>query len=146
MKNILPVLFIVLIFTNAEAQPAEYTAKVKQMLTITGARQTFSSAVDQMIGQMKQLRTDVSDDTWTELQTEFKKTSIDDLVELLSPIYFKYLDESDITGIIAFYETSVGRKYAENTPAITQESMIAGQEWGMKIGQEIANRLTDKGY
>ncbi len=142
MKRLISLLFLVFIFSVTKAQSSQYTSKVKEMLSLTGAEQTFSVAVD----QMKQLRIDVSDDVWNELQSEFKKTSIDDLVELLSPVYFKYLDEDDIDGIIVFYQTPIGRKYAENTPAITQESMVAGQEWGMKIGQDIANRLAEKGY
>jgi len=143
----------ILIFTvfcvltlNVNAQSDQYSSKVKTMLSLTGAVQTFSLAIDQMIDQMKGMRTDVSVETWDELKTEFKKTSIDDLVELLAPVYFKYLNEADIDGIIAFYNTPIGKKYAENTPAITQESMMVGQEWGMKIGQSIAVKLQEKGY
>jgi hypothetical protein len=35
----------------------------------------------------------------------------------------------------------VGKKFAKNNPAITQESMKIGQEWGMKIAQELKNKL-----
>ncbi len=146
MKKIFIIAVLLSAGFTSYSQDAQYTSKVKQMLMLTGAEQTFATAVDQMIVQMKTLRTEVSSETWDELQTEFKKTSIDDLVSLLSPVYARYLDESDIDGIIAFYQTPIGRKYAQHTPAITQESMIAGQEWGMKIGQKIADRLTEEGY
>jgi hypothetical protein len=48
--------------------------------------------------------------------------------------------------IIEFYQTPVGKKYAEKTPLIMQESMQVGQQWGMKIGQEFQNKLQEQGY
>jgi hypothetical protein len=40
----------------------------------------------------------------------------------------------------------VGKKFAEKTPLITKESILAGQEWGKQIGQKVVDRLKDKGY
>lgn len=62
------------------------------------------------------------------------------------PIYQKHLTEADLHGIIAFYDTPVGKKFAEKTPLITLESMIAGQEWGLQIGQQVIDKLKNKGY
>lgn len=68
------------------------------------------------------------------------------LINMILPVYQKHLTEADLKGIIAFYETPVGKKYAEKTLLITQESMLAGQEWGKKIGEKVTDKLRDKGY
>jgi len=74
------------------------------------------------------------------------KASIDELVEMLAPVYKKHLSEDDLDKIIQFYNTPVGKKLAEATPAITQESMQVGQQWGMKVGQIVADKLEKAGY
>ncbi len=68
-------------------------------------------------------------------------TSITELVKLLVPTYQKHLSLEDLKGIIAFYESPLGIKYAEKTPFITQESMAIGQQWGMLLGQKIAKKM-----
>lgn len=146
MKKLLIIIFALFLAAPTFAQPGSYKSKVKKMLSLTGAEQTFSVAIDQMMGQMRSMRSDVDTEIWDEVEAEFKKTSIDDLVELLVPVYYKYLTEEDLDGIIAFYQTPVGRKYASSTPDITRDSMIAGQEWGAKLGEKVANKLAEKGY
>jgi len=88
----------------------------------------------------------VKEETWVSLEVEFKNTSINDLIELLTPTYQKHLTLEEIKGLIEFYETPVGKKYAQKSPLIMQESMQIGQQWGMKIGEEFAKKMKDKGY
>ncbi|MFB6340434.1 DUF2059 domain-containing protein [Saccharicrinis sp. FJH62] len=53
---------------------------------------------------------------------------------------------SDLEGIIGFYKSPVGKKYAQNTPAIMKESMEVGADWGSKLGVKIQSILQEKGY
>ena len=71
---------------------------------------------------------------------------MDELADMLAPVYEKHMTENDLKKIIEFYQTPVGKKYAEKTPLITQESMQVGQQWGMRIGQKVMERLKEKGY
>ena len=82
---------------------------------------------------------------WEEFEKEFSNTSIDKLVEMLASVYQKYMNQVDLEEMIIFYQTPVGKKYAKNLSMIMQESMEIGQQWGMKIGQEIAYKLKEKG-
>ena len=82
---------------------------------------------------------------WEEFEKEFSNTSIDKLVEMLAPVYQKYMTQVDLEEMIIFYQARVGKKYAKNLSMIMQESMEIGQQWGMKIGQEIAYKLKEKG-
>ena len=64
---------------------------------------------------------------------------------MLASVYQKYMTQVDLEEMIIFYQTPVGKKYAKNLSMIMQESMEVGQQWGMKIGQEIAYKLKEKG-
>jgi len=94
----------------------------------------------------KQQQSNVPKEFWDEFTVEVNKDAINQLVKLVLPIYQKHLTEADLLGVIAFYETPSGKKFAEKTPLITQESMLAGQEWGKQIGQRVVDKLKDKGY
>jgi hypothetical protein len=69
-----------------------------------------------------------------------------DLVKMLVPVYKKHLTLADVEGLITFYKSPVGQKFAKKTPMITQESMQIGQQWGMVIGQKFADKMKEKGY
>ena len=146
MKKILITLALVSIFAiNGLAQNnAEYKSAVQKMLTASGAENTFKASVTQMFGMMRQQQPQQSNDFWVSMENEILKTSIADLIELLVPVYQKHLSLDDINQLTAFYQSPIGKKFAEKTPLITQESMAAGQQWGMKIGQKIIDKIKEK--
>ncbi|MBB5634546.1 hypothetical protein HDF26_002784 [Pedobacter cryoconitis] len=123
-----------------------YRESVKQMMIANGTENTFKAIISQMMTTFKAQKTEVKAEVWTEFETSFQKVGIEDLLDLLSPIYQKHLSKEDIDSITAFYKTPAGKKFAEKTPVIMQESMQAGRMWGEKIGADIMNRLTEKGY
>jgi hypothetical protein len=71
---------------------------------------------------------------------------MDDLVTLLAPVYEKHLTEADLNEVIKFYNTPAGKKLAQKNPAIMQDSMVAGQTWGMKVAEKVQAKLKEKGY
>jgi len=124
----------------------KYPATLKKMLAIAGSEASFKIAINQMMGMLKQQKSNVPDSVWMMFENEFSQTSMNDLVDMLLPVYQKHMTLSDLEKIIEFYETPVGRKYAEKTPFIMQESMQVGQQWGMKVGQKFQEKLKEKGY
>ena len=141
--------FLVLLFvsTAATAQSdASYRMSVKKMMEVSGSMKVFKGVVDKMISMFKEKETSVPEEFWNEMSLELNKVAIDDMVTLVLPVYQKHLTEADIQAVIAFYETPAGKKFAEKTPIITQESMQVGQVWGKKIGETVVNSLKTKGY
>jgi uncharacterized protein len=45
-----------------------------------------------------------------------------------------------------FYKTPIGKKTIEILPQLTQDSMVAGQKWGQKIGELAAEKMKEKGF
>lgn len=123
-----------------------YNSSLKKMIQVSGSEVAYKGVVNQMIAMFKQQQSNVPTEFWDEFAAEMNKDAITQLVNMISPIYQKHLTEADLHGVIAFYETPVGKKFAEKTPLITQESMLAGQEWGKQIGLRVVERLKGKGY
>ena len=63
------------------------------------------------------------------------------LMDMLYGIYDKFFSHDDIKGLIAFYKTDLGQKTIKVMPALTQEGMLAGQQWGASVGPALVERL-----
>lgn len=124
---------------------AEYKTTLKKMFEVSGSEEAYKSAIRQMFVMFKQ-KGNVPEEVWAGLEQEFLKTSMDELVAMLTPVYEKHLTRADLQNLIEFYQTPVGSKFAQKTPFIMQESMQVGQQWGMKIGQDFERKLAEKGY
>ncbi|MEO6193794.1 MAG: DUF2059 domain-containing protein [Thermoanaerobaculia bacterium] len=114
---------------------------VRRLLELTGSAKLGKQVLTQMFEAFKQGAPEVPASTWDEMLKEF---DADSMIELIVPIYAKHLTHEDVKGLIAFYESPLGRKMTDLLPAITQESMQAGQQWGMEVAQKVQKRLAEK--
>lgn len=148
MKKTLTALALILCACSiAMAQPDEtYNATLKKMFQVSGSEKTYSTVIVQMISIFKEQYPAIDAAVWNEFADEFLQTSLDDLTEMLAPVYFKHLTQTDLEAIIDFYKSATGKKFASKTPMIMQESMQVGQVWGQKIGEEFSRKLEERGY
>ncbi|SHN35327.1 hypothetical protein SAMN04488057_1264 [Cyclobacterium lianum] len=123
----------------------DYAKTLKEMFEVSGTEESYQAVIKQMFGMFKQQSADVDPGIWKSLEQEFSSTSIDELVKMQVPVYQKYLSIGDLEEMIKFYKTPVGQKFAKSTPMIMQESMEIGQQWGMKLGEEISRKMKEKG-
>lgn len=138
---------VILCITATQAQSNDaYSNELKKMFELSGSEETYKAVITQMMGMIKMQYSQIPADVMKELEKEFLNTSMSDLAKELTPVYKKHLSLEDLKGLIAFYETPLGKKYAQKTPAIMQESMAVGQRWGMSIGTKFAEQLKAKGY
>lgn len=124
----------------------KYTATLKKMFEVSGTEESYKVVIGQMLSMFKEQYSNVDAQIWDELGQEFQKASLDELTTMLVPVYSKYLTQSDLEQVIAFYQSPAGKKFASKTPLIMGESMQVGQEWGLKIGQEFMKKLQQRGY
>lgn len=135
---------LVLCALSLHAQTEDYTRKLKKMFEVSGTEQAYQAAIDQTLNITREQYPEVDQEFWTELRAEFRQTSIDDLTEMLAPVYNKYLSETDLDDIIAFYSSTAGKKLAASNPMIMQESMQIGQQWGALLGERVINRVMEQ--
>lgn len=136
---------IISVFSFAQTD-ADYATSLKKMFRASGTEESYQAAIKQMFTMFKEQSPNVKASVWDEYENEFLHTSINELVEMLVPVYKKYMSIDDLEAMIKFYETPVGQKYAKSTPLIMRESMEIGQKWGERIGEEIGHKLKEKGY
>jgi hypothetical protein len=132
----------------ARAQPAgddeeARAAAARRLIEATGAGQLGIQAMDTMMSSMKKAHPTVPEAFWTEFRAEIRA---EDLVDLVVPIYVKYLTLDDMQQLATFYESPLGKKLRQVQPAIVQDSMSAGQQWGRDLALRVIQRLKDRGY
>ena len=131
---------------SAAAPTEDKTAKlsdIRKLMNLTGGGDVGKQVVEQMLETFKQSNPDIPATFWDEFM---KEIDANQLIELNVPIYDKHLTHEDIKGIIAFYESPVGKKFIEVLPKIVEESYAAGQQWGYGIGTKLRSKLEEKGY
>jgi len=154
MKNLKPILIIslVLLFfsgvTHANNKNGDdaFTKDIKHLFQINGSSASFEQSVKTMIIHFKSQESNIPSEYWQKAEKEFLNTSIDDLMEMIVPVYKKNLSHEDVRAMIAFFESEAGKRIAKKIPEITNESMQAGMIWGQTIGKKIHDDIENKGY
>jgi hypothetical protein len=147
IKNLIFIaLALLLSMPFVKAQDDDFEEDMALMLELNGSRQTYDMMFGQIVNQMKASMPNVSDEAWAKVKEDVFDKQIEELNKKLVPIYKKHFTHDEIKDIIAFYQTETGRKMAQKSAVISQESMAIGQQWGMQLGQSIQNYITENGY
>jgi hypothetical protein len=128
----------------AQSDDADHQAKlddIRKLLDMNGGAATAKDTIAQMSGSMARAMPQVPKEFWEEFTKELDPK---ELVELSVPSYDKYLTHDDVKELVKFYETPAGKKLASAQPKIALESMQAGQQWGMALGQKVARKLQER--
>lgn len=145
--NTLPVLVMLLVCLPLWGQPntpqEQKQANIRKLLEITGSGKLGIQVMKQMIDSYRTSMPKVPQKFWDDFM---KEADPQQLVELIVPIYDKYLTDEDVKNLIQFYQSPLGKKVIQVLPQITQQSMQAGQKWGAEIGQKVADKLKAEGY
>jgi len=116
---------------------------IKKLIQVSGSDKLAEQVMDAMIPQFQQLVPGIPEAFWVRVKN---RINIDDLVDACIPVYRKYYTHDDIKQLIQFYESPLGKKMVAVTPAMTQETMIIGQNWGEQLGYDIVNELIREGF
>lgn len=132
-------------FSNAQ-ELSQYDLELMKMFQVSGMESSYTGLIETLMEMQAENYPEVPGEIWDELTQEFMKYGIRELAIMLSPVYQKHLALDDLQAITAFYSSPSGKKMASATPDIMQESMLIGQQWGQKVGEEFARKLEARGY
>ena len=68
----------------------------------------------------------------------------DRLVDEIAGIYAQNFTAEEMRQLTTFYRSPVGQKFLEKTPIVMQQSMAAGQKFGLQIGQGMRTRIMEE--
>jgi hypothetical protein len=114
--------------------------KIRKLLEVTGAGDLGKQVMDKMLDAFRG-SPNLPDGFIDRFKADVHPQEV---VELVVPIYGKYLSEEDLDGILAFYETPAGKNLLQAQPKILKESMEAGQRWGQEVAQRVLDSLKSK--
>lgn len=118
-------------------------AKVKELLELTGSAKIGVQIMNNMIPSFQKSYSNVPEQFWKDF---LKEINIEEIEELIIPVYEKYYTDEDINNLIAFYKTPTGVKVIQTMPQVLQESMSIGNKWGAQLAELVMKRLKEKGY
>jgi hypothetical protein len=70
-----------------------------------------------------------------------KKFNPDDMTDGLVAIYDKHFTEDEIKGLLLFYGSPLGQKYAAEMPKVSAESNSAGRATSLRVARDVMQDL-----
>ena len=99
-------------------------------MEVQGSLDSFNNSIDQMSQMMG-----------GQIEADKLKPIMDEmflsLVDALVPVYKNHWSIQDLKDGIEMYKTPIGKKIAQKTPLITQETMNVSMQWGMEFSSKI---------
>jgi hypothetical protein len=120
-------------------EDTEKINNIKKLLDLTGSRKIIT----QLLNSLKTQYPQVPAKFWDTFMAELKS---DDMIDEYIPIYSKYFTNEEIKGIIAFYETPLGKKTLSVIPQISQESTAIWIKYGRQAAERALAKLEAEGY
>lgn len=136
-------LFSFMIFsTSSQAQTASDT-QIIELLEVMNAEEIFVASIETMAEMQKDnpQTAMLPEGFYAELIKEAKAGFKTDLFPKLSKIYQNNLTTEEVSELIAFYKTDIGKLMLEKMPMIQAESANVGMQWGQQLGMQIAQKL-----
>jgi hypothetical protein len=118
-------------------------AKIREIMRLTGAAELGRQVMQTAIEPLREAMTDVPPGWWDRF---LEKADPDELLELVVPIYDEHLTDAELDALIAFYGSAEGQSLIRKMPVIMQESIQAGQAWGLHLSAELIAELEAEGY
>lgn len=130
------ILSTLFISTTVFSEPASKRS-IEKLMERTGAGQLGIQVMNQMLPSLKKMVPDAPEEFWRDFMAE---VDANEMVNMVIPIYQKYLTEEDVKVMNAFYNSETGKKLIRVQPSIMRESMMLGQQWGQGIAQKVLTK------
>ena len=130
MKKPIVILALIVTFFTSHSQNESYKDVLLEYMEVQGSLDSFNNSIAQMSQMMG-----------GQIEADKLKPIMDEmflsLVDALVPVYKNHLSIQDLKDGIEMYKTPIGKKIAQKTPLITQETMNVSMQWGMEFSSKI---------
>ena len=69
---------------------------------------------------------------------------VDEITDQIVQVYARHFSADELRQLTTFYHTPVGQKVLQTLPAVSQESMTIGQNWGRTVGAEMQSQVNEE--
>jgi len=131
-----------------DAKPsAAAVATAKQIIVLKGSDTIFGSLIPGVIEQNKsmfeQQNPAIGKDLATvaaQLRTELAP-KLDEVTSEVARIYASHFTEKELTDILAFYSSPIGRKMIGQEPRALTDGINYARDWAGKFSDEVVTRM-----
>jgi hypothetical protein len=137
-------------FVQAQAPTPEARTSAKELIETMRAVDQMKVMMPMIMQQLKpaivQGRPEVERDYDASLPLvlEAMDGRLGELVDAIALIYAANFSADELRQVTAFYRTSVGQKFLEKLPAITQQSLALGQRFGQQLAGDLRERMIEQ--
>jgi len=121
----------------------DHDAAVRQLLEKTGASVNGGRLIEQLFDTFKKGLPMVPPAVWDELRAQL---ATEEFVDLQVAMYEKHFSLDEIRGLLAFYQSPVGKRYLEEAPGLMRDGLAMGQEFSRRAQDKLQRCLQQKGY
>jgi uncharacterized protein len=135
---------------QAPAKPRDPAkdADIRSLMELLGVRDALQAATAKSTEQFRDslLATVPDNDRGQAFINAFmdsyqKKVNPDDMTDGLVAIYDKHFTEDEIKGLLQFYGSPLGQKYAAEMPKVSAESNSAGHAISLRVARDVMQDL-----
>ena len=143
-KVLLSLCFILVIPICSLAQDSKFMDEVTMYLQHNGTVGQYEYAYDGLLKMLQNQypETDANNEGWTYLR-ENRKTSVDQMMALLVPIYQKHFDQGEIQNMNGFYMSPAGRQLVKDRSQMTEEQKKElNSYYNSPLGKKVLEKQT----
>jgi uncharacterized protein len=128
---------------SAQAPDAARLSAAKEMMEVAGVAKQFDELMPLLAQQLSQSFVAIAPEKADEIRQVFAQLPakfIDrkgELIDEVAGLYAQELSVEELAAVSAFYKSPAGARLLAVQPQIARQSMLLGQRWGARIGQEI---------
>jgi uncharacterized protein len=130
--------------SQPQIQDSAKLVLIHQLLTMTHSVDMAISTIESGISGQRAANPRIPAAFWDRFLAETRNRR-GEFEALVVPVYDRHFSSDELRQLIAFYQSPIGQKMITESPAVLQESMEAGRQWGMKLGTSIATQLKNEG-
>jgi hypothetical protein len=127
---------------TSKIDPAR-AADIQRLMEVAGIKAIMIQSMESMSDSMKPVLTNALPPGEYRAKlvdlffVKFKSNAdTQQLLDLIVPLYDKYLSGEEIKALIQFYQTPLGQKTIQVMPKLTAESQEIGRKWGEGLGRQ----------
>jgi hypothetical protein len=134
----------------APAQSPDGVAAAKELMEVMHATDNVKVMIPSLMQALKpalvQGRPEVARDfdVLMPMMIQAMSSRMDEMLDQIAGVYARKFSVAEMREIIAFYRAPTGQKVVRELPAVFQESMAIGQQWGQKLGAELQQRMIEE--
>jgi hypothetical protein len=125
---------------TATSPDSEKIRLVRQLVATAHLTDQAMQVIEQQVPAQRASNPRIPAEFWDRF-VEQARARRGELEEGYVKLYDHNFTTAELRGMIAFYESPIGKRFIEVQPVLLREGMAMGQEWGTRIGADVGRSL-----